>query len=215
MPLQRSSEPPITKAGTRVRDLLIEAAGREFADKGLHGATSRRICLDAGVNLAAVNYHFGGFDALYVATLMEAHRRVMDAGLLDPDELAGLESAEKVKAVLRKMLSRLTLPISGSWEMRLVSLEMAAPTFANEDFIARSIEPQRRLLKSIIGEFLNKPPEDALVGRCLLTRDRALHHVVGRQSPRNRSFPAGHFRNRCWCGAPGRSYRAFRHGGTR
>lgn len=57
----------------------------------------------------------------------------MGAGLLDPDELAGLEPPEKLKAFLRKMLSRLALPISGSWEMRLVSLELAAPTFANED----------------------------------------------------------------------------------
>ena len=168
MPL-RPSEPSTTKAGVRARELLIEAAGREFAEKGLHGATSRQICLEAGVNLAAVNYHFGGFDALYVATLVEAHRRVIGGGLLDPDELAGLEPSEKLKAFLRKILSRLALPISGSWEMRLVSLELAAPTFANEDFIANSIEPQRRLLKSIIAEFLDRPPEDALVGRCLLT----------------------------------------------
>ena len=169
MPLQRSPEPPASKAGARARELILEAAGREFAAKGLHGATSRQICMDAGVNLAAVNYHFGGIDALYLATLIEAHRRVLGAGLLDPEELARLEPTEKLKVVLRQMLGRLALPISGSWEMRLVSLELAAPTFAHEDFVAKAIEPQRRLLKAIIGEFLDRPPEDPLVSRCLLT----------------------------------------------
>src|SRR4028118_1384099 len=53
---------------------LLEAAGEEFADKGFEGAKVRSICSRAGVNNAAVNYHFGDKEQLYVQAVLEAHR---------------------------------------------------------------------------------------------------------------------------------------------
>ena len=53
---------------------LLEAAGEEFAEKGFEGAKVRSICSRAGVNNAAVNYHFGDKEQLYVQAVLEAHR---------------------------------------------------------------------------------------------------------------------------------------------
>ena len=53
---------------------LLEAAGEEFAEKGFELARVRAICERAGANLAAVNYHFGDKEQLYVEALLEAHR---------------------------------------------------------------------------------------------------------------------------------------------
>src|SRR5436305_12974753 len=53
---------------------LLEAAGEEFADKGFDAARVRSICRRAGANGAAVNYHFGDKESLYVAAVLEAHR---------------------------------------------------------------------------------------------------------------------------------------------
>ncbi len=50
---------------------LIEAAGEEFAGKGFECARIRTICDRAGANVAAVNYHFGDKEQLYVATVLE------------------------------------------------------------------------------------------------------------------------------------------------
>jgi len=48
---------------TRTR--LLETAVRLFAEKGFEGTSVRAITAEAGCNLAAVNYHFGGKDQLY------------------------------------------------------------------------------------------------------------------------------------------------------
>lgn len=166
--LRRFEEQPVSKGGAKAREQLLEAAGEVFAEKGFDGATSREICLRAGVNLAAVNYHFGGFDALYIATLKEAHRR---ADILSPEKAsaAALPARERLRAFLRDLAGHLAQSAASSWEMRLVSREMVIPTFAQADFVATSIAPRRAYLKSIIGEIINRPPEDPLVGRCLLT----------------------------------------------
>ena len=63
---------------TKVR--LLEAAGEEFAEKGYELARVRSICERAGANLAAVNYHFGDKEQLYLDVLREAHRCGMEPG---------------------------------------------------------------------------------------------------------------------------------------
>ena len=57
---------------------LLEAAGEEFAEKGFEGATIRAIIEKAKANIAAVNYHFGDKERLYVQAVIEAHRCGMD-----------------------------------------------------------------------------------------------------------------------------------------
>jgi AcrR family transcriptional regulator len=168
-PPHRFEDPPTSRAGARARENLIEAAGEVFAEKGFQGATSREICLRAGVNLAAVNYHFGGFDALYVATLKEAHRRAVWIGPLDVEGFDDMPPRERLRAVLHNMVERLAQTPANSWETRLVSQELVIPTFAQAEFVATSIEPRRAFLRSIIAEILGRSPGDAQVGRCLLT----------------------------------------------
>ena len=46
------------------RDRILDTAERLFAKQGFHVATLRQITQNAGVNLAAVNYHFGSKQAL-------------------------------------------------------------------------------------------------------------------------------------------------------
>lgn len=68
---------------------LIEAAEREFAERGFHGASIREITARAGANVAAVNYHFSSKEGLFIA--MIRHRiEPINAARLDwlEEELA-------------------------------------------------------------------------------------------------------------------------------
>jgi AcrR family transcriptional regulator len=57
------------------RDRILDTAERLFAEQGFHVATLRQITQEAGVNLAAVNYHFGSKQAL----LRAIFKRRLDA----------------------------------------------------------------------------------------------------------------------------------------
>src|SRR5881409_3418413 len=48
----------------RTRTAILEAAEQLYADRGFADVTLRDIVAAAGVNLAAVNYHFGSKDEL-------------------------------------------------------------------------------------------------------------------------------------------------------
>ena len=164
---RQSDVPPISRLGAKARDHLLEAAGEVFAEKGFHGATSREICLRAGVNQAAVNYHFGGFEALYIATLKEAHERAVWIKPADVEGFDELPPQEKLRAVLRNLVDHLCRSPAQSWEMRLVARELVVPTFAQAEFIATSIEPRRAFLKTIVGKCLaDLPKTPLLAGAC-------------------------------------------------
>lgn len=58
------------RTATRLR--LLAGALACIRDKGLAATTSRDIAATAGVNLAAITYHFGSKDALVAAALLDA-----------------------------------------------------------------------------------------------------------------------------------------------
>src|SRR3954447_22566535 len=98
---------------TKVR--LLEAAGEEFAEKGLELARVRAICERAGANLAAVNYHFGDKEHLYVEALREAHRCGVD--LEDPSPARDLSPSDRLRTFIHHFLGRvLSMNHPESWQ---------------------------------------------------------------------------------------------------
>jgi TetR/AcrR family transcriptional regulator, regulator of cefoperazone and chloramphenicol sensitivity len=92
-------------AGTKAR--LLEAARAVFAEHGVREATVRDICARAHANVAAVNYHFGGKEKLYIAVLLNFVQlslgRYPARMGLDP----GATAEERLHAYIRSLLCRL------------------------------------------------------------------------------------------------------------
>jgi len=63
------------------RERLIEAAERLFARQGYASTSVRDLTTEAGCNVAAVNYHFGGKDRLYVETFRSLLPEIRDRRL--------------------------------------------------------------------------------------------------------------------------------------
>ncbi|MFB3884480.1 MAG: CerR family C-terminal domain-containing protein [Thermodesulfobacteriota bacterium] len=162
-----------SKATTR--DLILEAAGEIFAECGFRGATVRKICERARVNVASIKYHFGGKEKLYSAVLKYWHEFAMKKypPLLDVSETAPLE--EQLQAFIRSLLYRLLDRGKPAWFGRLMAREMTEPTRIFKRLAKEIVRPLNMLLASIAGKIIGDPVSEeeirlncaSIVGQCL------------------------------------------------
>lgn len=75
--------------GSETQGRLLDSAEESFMERGFEATTLRQITAAAKVNLAAVNYHFGGKEALFEAVLA----RRLDA--MNQERLRLLEELEQ------------------------------------------------------------------------------------------------------------------------
>ena len=76
---ERPADP--AEAQARTVDRILTAAARLFAARGLAGVGLREITAEAGVNLAAVNYHFGSKEKLLEALFLRRARPITEERL--------------------------------------------------------------------------------------------------------------------------------------
>lgn len=82
------------------KERILDAAEREFAAHGFHGASLRSVTRDAGVNVASIHYHFGSKEALLRATLERIVRPVNEERLRQLDGVLALEQVPSVESIL-------------------------------------------------------------------------------------------------------------------
>jgi AcrR family transcriptional regulator len=146
------------------RDRLLEAAGEEFAAKGFEAARVRAICERAGANLAAVNYHFGDKERLYVEAVMQAHQCGTE---LVPDSVFQQETpSEQLRGYIRHFLCNVLDTQQRQWQHTLMLREMIEPTPASETLVREGIRPRFEHLKGIMRRV------------CPVAEERRLHALV-------------------------------------
>ncbi|MBB6014242.1 TetR/AcrR family transcriptional regulator [Aquamicrobium lusatiense] len=64
------------KTGKNAREIILNAARAEFAEKGFNGARVDSIAARSGLNKQLVYYYFGSKDDLYRVTLEEAYTEI-------------------------------------------------------------------------------------------------------------------------------------------
>lgn len=151
------------------RRQLLEAAGEVFAEFGFRDATVREICRRAGANVAAVNYHFGDKETLYIEVLRYAHRKALTKypPLLDTPATAAPE--EKLRAFIKSFLLRIFDKGSTSWHGRLMSREMIEPTAALDSIVEERIRPMAGMLWQIVSDILGCSIDDDRVKNCSIS----------------------------------------------
>jgi len=93
----------------QTRERILDAAEELFADKGLHGVSTREITRQAGANLSSINYYFGGKQGLILAVLT---RRLAPLGQKRLTALSQVEaSAAKGCPKLEDILEALVRPM--------------------------------------------------------------------------------------------------------
>jgi len=109
------------------RDRILDAAEELFADQGFRNVPLRKITQEAGVNLAAVNYHFGSKDELVreVLTRIINPINARRLELLDAAESECGDDPVPVEGILEAMHRPLVDQLKGSGHDSPVYLKLA------------------------------------------------------------------------------------------
>jgi AcrR family transcriptional regulator len=185
----KTSAQTTAKNHDETRRLLLEAAGEVFAETGFRDATVREICRRAGANVAAINYHFGDKNTLYLEVLRYAHGKALEKypPLLGLPEDAPAE--KKLRAFIHSLLLRIFDKGPNSWHGKLMSREMIEPTGALDSLVEERIRPMSAQLWKIVAEILDCPLNDQRVRQCgfsVVSQCVFFHHcrpVVARLFP--------------------------------
>ena len=149
---------------TRTR--ILDAAEELFMQHGFEGTSMRLLTAKAGVNLAAVNYHFGSKDALIEALF----RRRLDP--MNAERVAALERLEElsaeniIRAFLRPSL-RLIEDAQGGGRnfIRLLGRTYTEPAKPVRVLIGQMYAPTMERFKAALERALPQMPRDELVWR--------------------------------------------------
>ncbi len=167
-------------AGDNAKARILETAGEVFAEKGYEAATVREICVQAGVNVAAINYYYGGKESLYVEALERAHACRREQTDL-PDWPPGTPPAQKLRGFIHQLLTHMLVPKDEPWQSRLMMREIISPTPAGRRLLRDHFRQGFQQLQSILDEILPADTPDykrhqvnfSIMGQCSLYRGLA------------------------------------------
>ena len=144
--LAHQNEPQSSEARLRV----LGAAVDEFARHGFANARIRSIVEAARVNVAAVNYYFGGKDGLYRATVMSLAVR------MDPLDAARVQAVrgapERLRAAVGQLIRRLATSEGPTALARILAHEALEQTPQFALLLEEAMNAELELLGSILRE---------------------------------------------------------------
>ncbi len=162
---KRSRKPA---ASDPTRDKLLDVAGRIFAERGYRSATIREICVAAGANVAAVNYHFGDKLGLYTEVVRQSARIAeFQAAQTVIDQNAPAEDV--LRAVIRARLHSLFQGDRPDWNFRIMAHELAQPTPALRRLVNKAGRPLFHRMLELIGGMIGLPAEDESTRLCAIS----------------------------------------------
>jgi len=167
---------------THVR--ILEAAQKLFAEKGLDATSVRDITASADCNVAAVNYHFGGKENLYLESFRAMLKPLRDQRMAMMSELMERDPAPTLEGYLAGFAEGFLEPLVdeslGRRFMLFVSREITDQRLPPGFFLDEFIRPLIELAVSSLDRFgVPMTPERSFY--CVFSMiGQLLHAVKGR-----------------------------------
>ena len=163
---------------------MLEAAKRQFAEKGYEEVSTRELADAAGVNLAAIQYHFGSKAKLFsdaVRSLMEESGCIQKAALIGRNPSTPAEAAATLFDFIHGYLSELLRP-RGPQACRIMFREMLCGSMENAEL--------RQTLVATVVEHVTRPVDETLGGLLAMIvpgtprgeLERAVQSIIGQCS---------------------------------
>ena len=175
-----------TKPQLDTRERILDAAERLFMQSGYEGTSMRMITGEAGVNLAAVNYHFGSKEAL----LREVFRRRLS--WLNRERLIALDALEaaargeplKPSAILEAFFGTLLRmgedeSLGGMTFLRLFGRTLTDPADFIRNFFAGEYAEVIERYKRALFRALPDVPQEEIIWRLHLMLGSVSYAIAG------------------------------------
>lgn len=183
------------------KDRIISAAEQLFAERGFAGTSLRGVTSEAGVNLAAVHYHFGTKDALLQAVFDRRIGPVNQQRLARLDELerdAG-EGGPALEEILEAFLSpvmdlKRDLEGEGMVWSRFIGRVYSEPLEIVKTMIRDHFEEVGRRFVAALGNALPELDESEIGERLLFSVGALSHTLIDFHqviTPHDGAVPAG------------------------
>ncbi|MFZ0035127.1 MAG: CerR family C-terminal domain-containing protein [Sedimentisphaerales bacterium] len=157
----------VKKQDICTRERLLEGACEIFAKKGYRDATVADICERAGANVAAVNYHFGDKETLYVDAWRLAFHKSLEAYPPDGGIPSDAPAEERFRGRIFAAMQRFAYP--KNYEFEIMLKELTTPTGLLTEAMQESIEPFRREFGCIVRELLGEHASEQQVQLCRMS----------------------------------------------
>ncbi len=149
----KPDQPSVAAGGTRAA--LLDAAEVLFSERGYGGVSTREIVDAAGANIAAIRYHFGSKEELYVEVLRRAMTRPESNELWAELPAAGTEldqaqAAERLARFVRSFLRHVIDEAASDTAPSLLCREAIEPSSAFGEVIEGYIKPRTAQVEHIV-----------------------------------------------------------------
>jgi TetR/AcrR family transcriptional regulator, regulator of cefoperazone and chloramphenicol sensitivity len=152
--------------GDATRQNIIEAAGALFAERGYAETASKEITERAGTNVAAVNYHFGSREKLYITVLEEVDRRLIGAGVLTDLDESSLTAPDKLARIIETIIGGIT--DGTGWPVTLWAREILSPSPLRKVMMRNGVMPGFNILAGIVSEITGITKDRAAILQCII-----------------------------------------------
>jgi TetR/AcrR family transcriptional regulator, regulator of cefoperazone and chloramphenicol sensitivity len=179
--------------GEKTRTRLLEAGLRLFGRHGPDGVTTRELASEAGVNLAAIPYHFRSKEGVYVAVAQTIVQRLgselvrlaeqINANLLQPQR----RPRSELISLLLELMTSMLRTISLSQERVLVGMfvirEQMQPSEAFNVLYEGFMRPVGTAYANAIAALRGLSPDDTRVGiEVQMLVGQVLMFCIGRET---------------------------------
>jgi AcrR family transcriptional regulator len=176
--LRARPAPTEVRANHATRERIFDAAEALFLEHGFDGTSLRMVTTQADVNLAAVNYHFGGKNGLFTAMMARRFDAMNDARVALLEEY--LRAAHGAPLACERVLAAMFVPAlqlardprrGGRDFLRLLGRAYVDPSPVLREFLSERYAPAIERFKEAFADALPEVPRRELTWR--------LHFMMG------------------------------------